>query len=250
MLNQIPQQNVVDMVFDEIMRHIVSGEWKIGDKIPSENELATQLQVSRNSLRQALNRFNALGIIESRHGDGSYVRPVDLVFYLKVIFPMVILGHYDALNVYQLNRAIQNEAARCVCALATKEQEQELLALVDEMRRCDEANDQAAFLAADMRFHEVIVECGRNPVLISIEQCVNKILAGPLYEVSSQALRKDSIFMHAKIAQGVQARNESSVRDWMAAHMSDIVGRLEKSNYNRTNCEDKTDQLSQSAPTT
>lgn len=43
MLNQIPQQNVVDMVFDEIMRHIVSGEWKIGDKIPSENELATQL---------------------------------------------------------------------------------------------------------------------------------------------------------------------------------------------------------------
>ena len=109
-LNNLAQSNVVDAVFDELMRHIASGEWKIGEKIPSENELSAHLGVSRNSLRQALNRFNALGIIESRHGDGSYVRAVDLTFYLKNIFPLIILSKYDALNVYQLQKAIQCEA--------------------------------------------------------------------------------------------------------------------------------------------
>ena len=61
------QSNVVDFVFDELMHRIVSGE-----RTPSENELSAQHGVSRNSLRNALNRFNALGIIASRHGDGSY----------------------------------------------------------------------------------------------------------------------------------------------------------------------------------
>ena len=158
MIKPIPQNNVVDTIFDEIMQHIVSGEWKIGSKIPSENELAAKMQVSRNSLRQALNRFNALGIIESRHGDGSYVKSVDLTFYLKNIFPMVILSKYDALNVYQLQKAIQCEAASsCVCDLCTQEQLQELTELVEEMKRCDKMDDEDGFLQADMRYHEVFV---------------------------------------------------------------------------------------------
>lgn len=231
MIKPVPQNNVVDMIFDEIMQHIASGKWKIGTKIPSENELAAKMQVSRNSLRQALNRFNALGIIESRHGDGSYVKSVDLTFYLKNIFPMVILSKYDALNVYQLQKAIQCEAASsCVCELCTPEQLQELTALVEEMKRCDQADDEDGFLMADMRYHEVFVEITRNPVLISIEQCVTQIMKGPLRSIVYSSVRGDSILMHEMILRGIRENQPHSVYHWMCAHMCDVVNRLDAGN--------------------
>lgn len=227
-LNSVAQNNVVDTIFDELMRHIASGEWKIGEKIPSENELSAQLGVSRNSLRQALNRFNALGIIESRHGDGSYVRAVDLTFYLKNIFPLIILSKYDALNLYQLQKAIQCEAASADLAkLCTEEQLRELTEKVDEMKRADAVDDQAGYLAADLRFHEVMVEMTRNPVLIAIEQCVSKIMREPLRHIISTTERERSIVAHEMIAKGVRDKDNTMVYHWMSAHMADTVNRID-----------------------
>lgn len=221
--------NVVDSVFNDMMAKILSGEWKVGGKIPSENELAAQFNVSRNSLRQALNRFNALGIIESRHGDGSYIRAMDFAFYLKTIFPMVILGHYDVLNVYQLQAAIQNEAAHNLCKLAKPEQIAEMREQVQLMKRYHAQNDQQAYLMADMRFHEICVEITRNPVLISIEQCISKLLQGPLFQVSNIEQREDSILSHTKIVEAVAIGDDRSAISWMTAHMTDVVRRLELS---------------------
>ena len=228
-MENLNTRNVVDKVFDEMMSKIITGEWKIGQRIPSENELAEHFNVSRNSLRQALNRFNALGIIESRHGDGSYVKEVDLTFYLKNIFPMIILSKYDALNVYQLQKAIQNEAACSnVCELCTEEQLDELTELVKMMKKSDKADDQDNFLAADMRYHEVFVEITRNPVLISIERCVTEIMRGPLRGCVYQSVRKESILMHEKVLEGLKEKKPHDVYYWMGAHMCDVVGRLDK----------------------
>jgi len=227
MIKPVIQSNVVDMIFDEIMQHIASGEWKIGSKIPSENELAAKMQVSRNSLRQALNRFNALGIIESRHGDGSYVKSVDLTFYLKNIFPMVILSKYDALNVYQLQKAIQCEAASsCLCELCTPAQLAELEQLVQDMKDCDRQDDEEGYLLADMRFHEVFVEITRNPVLISIEKCVTQIMKGPLQGIIYPSVRGDSIIAHEMVARALRDKEPHNVYHWMCAHMCDVVTRL------------------------
>lgn len=220
------RSNVVDDIFKEIMNRIASGEWTVGQKIPSESELTEMLQVSRNSLRQALNRFTALGIIESRHGDGSYVKSVDLSFYLNIIFPMVVLSHYDALNVYQIQRAIQNEAAHIVCKLASQEQREELMEYANEMKRCAQRNDKDCFLKADMRYHVLFTEMTRNPVLISIEQCISNILEGPLRDVVNHSLQNESIMFHMNIARALLADDEYSVVSWMSAHMEDVVQKL------------------------
>jgi GntR family transcriptional regulator, transcriptional repressor for pyruvate dehydrogenase complex len=227
MISPVAKNNVVDAVFNEIMQHIASGEWGIGSKIPSENELTDQLHVSRNSVRQALNRFNALGIIESRHGDGSYVRSVDLSFYLNVIFPMVILSHYDNLNVFQLHRAIQNEAANSACDLATPEQCDELMRMVEQMKLCDKQGDKDGFLKADMRYHVIFAEMTRNPVIVSIEVCISNIMEGPLRSVVYNNVQGDSILFHENIAMALLAKNHYGVSTWMAAHMADVIRKLD-----------------------
>ena len=227
-LKPVAQSNVVDAVFDEIMSHILSGEWRIGEKIPSENELTAKLNVSRNSLRQALGRFNALGIIESRQGDGSYVKAIDLTFYMKNIFPMVVLSRYDALNLYQLQRALHDEAAHCAARLATDEQIAQMSVEFEKMKHFHALGDQMNYLYADMRFHEIFIEMTRNPILISIEYCISKIMQGPLYEVAYGGIREESILEHGKVLAALQERDSRGVVSWMSAHMNDVVSRLEK----------------------
>lgn len=229
MIRTISQTNVVNACFDEIMNHILSGDWPVGSKIPSENELTLQLGISRNSLRQALNRFNALGILESRHGDGTYVRSVDMTFYLKNIFPMLLLSHYDALNVYQLQRAVQNESASIACRLITENQIHELERQLTIMREMDARNDQKGYLEADLRFHEVITEVTRNPVLISIEECISKLMRGALYEACETSRRGERILAHQKILEALKRRDHVGVTSWMSVHMNDVITQLEQS---------------------
>ena len=58
-------------MFDQLREQILSGGWKPGDKLPSENELAAQFGVSRVTVRNALQRLSGLGLLETRFGEGS-----------------------------------------------------------------------------------------------------------------------------------------------------------------------------------
>ena len=72
-IEKVNRRTVADQVFHIILKKISSGEWKIGEKIPSEIELAQDLGVSRTTLKMALQKLNTLGILETRVGEGSFV---------------------------------------------------------------------------------------------------------------------------------------------------------------------------------
>lgn len=78
-IKPINKVNVSEQVFSQLKKAIVEGVWKPGDKIPSENELASSFGVSRMTVRQSLQKLIALGLIETKLGDGSYVRVLEAV---------------------------------------------------------------------------------------------------------------------------------------------------------------------------
>ena len=69
----ITHSNVTEQLVSYFKENIVSGAWKVGEKIPSENQLTETLGVSRASVRTAIQQMVGLGILESRHGKGTYV---------------------------------------------------------------------------------------------------------------------------------------------------------------------------------
>ena len=78
------KQSVTWKVIDHIKQNIADGNWAVGDKIPSENTLTRELGVSRASVRLALQRFIAVGVLESRHGKGSFVVDNDLSAFVNL----------------------------------------------------------------------------------------------------------------------------------------------------------------------
>ena len=71
-ITPIQKVNVVEEIFDQLQSMLIEGTWKPGDKIPSENELSETFGVSRMTIRQALQKMKALGLIETRSGSGSF----------------------------------------------------------------------------------------------------------------------------------------------------------------------------------
>lgn len=82
---KIKKVSAADMVCSKMKDLVVKGEWAVGDKIPSESDLAESFGVNRLTVRIALQRLNALGILETRVGDGSYVRSFDFSNHIAEI---------------------------------------------------------------------------------------------------------------------------------------------------------------------
>jgi GntR family transcriptional repressor for pyruvate dehydrogenase complex len=82
-INKVGVKKVTDAIYEKLMQKVSTSEWPSGYRLPSENELARLFAVSRNSVRSALQRLNTLGIIESRNGDGTFVRNSSMNIVMK-----------------------------------------------------------------------------------------------------------------------------------------------------------------------
>ena len=80
---RIKKVSASEQVCEAIQEQISGGVWRVGDKLPSESELAQKFGVNRLTVRMALQKLNALGIVETRTGSGTFVIEFDFEGYLK-----------------------------------------------------------------------------------------------------------------------------------------------------------------------
>lgn len=161
----IQQESITGQVLEAIADYIAKQKILPGDRLPTERELAERLRVGRSTIREALNRWQALGIIEKRQGSGSYLRlPVrrdvtHITLALNIEKEALQLTH-------ELRRALDTEAAALAAARATdadlRELESRLERLEQAQHRYGRAPDE------DWEFHLAIYRCTQNPLFEQI----------------------------------------------------------------------------------
>ena len=82
-IKKIVRDGVSDQVYSQLKENVAQGVWQPGEKIPSENQLVSLFGVSRASIRMAIQKMITLGLLESKVGDGTYVRPPDPGAYVE-----------------------------------------------------------------------------------------------------------------------------------------------------------------------
>jgi len=82
MPNKVIRRNLVDQVTESLRESIEKGEYKAGDKLPSENDLASEYGTSRLTVRLAIQKLNALELLDTKVGDGTYVKTFNLEKYI------------------------------------------------------------------------------------------------------------------------------------------------------------------------
>ncbi|MGW0736306.1 FadR/GntR family transcriptional regulator [Streptomyces sp. NPDC002851] len=152
------RRSLVDTVVDQLRAQLTGGEWAVGDRIPTEHALAQQLGVGRNTVREAVRVLVHAGLLESRQGQGTFVR--------SAADPAAVLRgmrHAGALDVTEVRVALEAEAARLAAA---RRDTHDLLRLRAALATLREEGDRDA--DADMAFHMAVVEATHNSAFIEV----------------------------------------------------------------------------------
>lgn len=162
-----------EAVMDALAEMIEKADLKVGDRLPPEVLLAEHLSVGRSTIREALNRWEGLGIIRRRQGDGTYLTarvrssagPVPI---------MVRLGGEALLRLLEVRRTLETEVVRKAAVSATPVQRQTILRLCAELLA--EVDSGRPWRKADAMFHGAIYDASGNPMFGQILQRLDEAL--------------------------------------------------------------------------
>jgi GntR family transcriptional regulator, transcriptional repressor for pyruvate dehydrogenase complex len=155
---------VTDEAIERIRELIASGQWGPGTRLPREADLAKQLGLSRNSLREAVRALSLARVLEVRQGDGTYVSSLEPGELLEPTLSAThLLRGRTVLELFEVRRMLEPEAAARAAQVADADV---IAALRRELERMVAAGDRADELVeADAAFHDVIAGAPGNGVL-------------------------------------------------------------------------------------
>lgn len=214
----IVQKSISEQVAQRLLTMIRSGLLKPGQQLPPERELAAMLGVGRPAVREAIRGLALLGLLRIRQGEGTFVGKLDMRELLEPLELIIDLNAGTLEALFDARLIIETGVAALA---ATRMAEEELVRLSRNVE--DEArlvSDPAAFSAADVEFHEAIIDACDNPFLQSI--------AGSLYVlgkksrgITSQipATLERSLQDHRDILAALKSRDAQRAADAMRAHL-------------------------------
>ncbi len=221
----VGKQNTADLVYDQLLSRISGGEWLEGDKIPSENELRESLGVSRDSVREAIKRLSAMGLLRSEQGKGTFVQKVDTGFYLNMLAPAAFLTADDGVDILQFMKAIQVESARVAAECRTEEDLKELEICMEKMRGEMSAE---RFFRYDNKFHAILCRITGNELFVRSAQMAAGTLHVCLRAIVEIHGSSKSIEEHQQVLDCIRAKDGKGAARVMVAHYDTIMERLQQ----------------------
>ena len=162
-LKALDKQSVPEQIFEMLKSEIIMGEYAVGDKIPSETELCKLLNTSRVSVRTALHKLSILGIIETRLGDGNYVKAFDFKEYIDNVGELII-EEGDIADMAEYRRETEYICALLAMERATEQELADLYQLAEQVDQTFQQKNLKDNIAFDMKFHYKLCKLSGNKI--------------------------------------------------------------------------------------
>jgi len=207
---------------------IVTGVLKDGTRLPSERALAEALQVSRPKVREALQHLETAGLIQVRHGEGSFIAPL-IGSALSPALLDLYTRHTSAFTNYLEYRHEQEVFAASVAAQrATRDDLDMLRAIVTELDAAHANDDPEASRTADVRFHTAIVDASHNSLLIHTMASIYDLMQRNVFYNRDFLRAMDGtgarlLAQHHDIADAILARDPDAAADAASAHIAFVA---------------------------
>ncbi|MGW5677453.1 FadR/GntR family transcriptional regulator [Streptomyces sp. NPDC003860] len=213
---------VTDEAIEKIKGMIVSGALRPGDRLPKESELAAELGLSRNSLREAVRALSLIRILDVRQGDGTYVTSLDPQLLLAALSFVVDFHRDDTLLEFLAVRRILEPAATALAA--GRITDAGLDALGSQLDALGSAPSVEELVAADLEFHRGIVQWSGNSVLCSLLDG----LSGPTTRariwrgLTRQDAVSRTLHEHRAILDALRDGDAEAARSWATVHVASV----------------------------
>jgi len=232
-LQPVKKSRLYESAVDQIRSLILAKNYEPGDRLPSERELAEQLSIGRPSVREALRILGAMGLIEIRVGNGTYVRDVSLLPYMDSLITLISSRLKDReeniLKLWEVRKVLEAGNVGLACSRMTPRQFEKMETSVREMERSIE--NREVFISTGVQFHREIAAATGNEILILIwNNLWDMILRSDLYRrryhPNFRMLHspQQALEGHKKICRALAQRNRGESLRAMEEHLEKEEG--------------------------
>lgn len=209
-LSRVEKSSAYEAVQKELVKFVVAGSLKVGDRLPSEAEMAQALGVSRPVVREALGSLRTLGLVASRKGKGTYVAATKASLFS---------GRFTLEEMFEARLEVEKVVVRLAAARMSDECEAEIQGILTRMQ---DFSDEVAWAELDWSFHTALATATGNRTLVEISEN----LRAPMHYISMSlwgagrnalALRE-----HQQIFSAVRTRDQRGSMKALASHIEGV----------------------------
>jgi GntR family transcriptional repressor for pyruvate dehydrogenase complex len=231
----LERTRLIDNIISEIKNKIIQGELNDGDMLASQDELAKTMGVSRASLREALNRLELMGLIESQQGRGTFVRTIAHTDFMNPLSSFLIMDKESAVDLLEARGYIEGAVAALAANNASEDDLEKLEQVLKRMEQACSSEDLKNFIAMDVQFHMLVAECSKNRIMAKIGEIIRDLLRqliNKFFETVASSVSdtmSHTIMLHRNVYEAIRRRDARSARRHMEIHIMDVKERILKS---------------------
>lgn len=213
------RSNLIEQATAQLRARIRSGQWKVGERIPTEPHLVELLGVGRNTVREAVQSLVHAGLLTRRQGSGTYVRSTSEV--------SVALGrqfedaHY--MHILEVRRSLEVEAARLAARNRTQDDITLLRTVNSERQRAFESGDIDLMVTTDISLHSAIAVASKNPVLQQLYESLTDAVSSSIRRNVERILRHHINDDHDDLIEAIILGDEFLAMEEMGSYLSHYI---------------------------
>lgn len=213
-----------EVLADKVRELIDGGVYPPGQRLHAEADLTRRWKVARSSLRTALQRLETLGMVESRHGRGWYVRR-NVPQEAGGLTELLVGRRYRIADLFEIRIGLEGLAAS-LAAVRASEGEIEDIAKLNKQHQ-EAGDDQDELLRTDQAFHEAIVRASRNELLIeTYQQIVGELVEWRYQSYATRGVPVRSAREHGKVVRYLRNNDPGGARAAMNSHLQRLYDEL------------------------
>lgn len=211
---------VADDIAHQLRAQILNETISAGKRLPTEQMLGTQFGVSRNIVRDAISRLKEMGLVETRHGVGTFVKG-DADQSRVEASTDGLMALLPLMHVYQLRLELETGAAALAATHRSQTQLDSIREALAGLIRASDDWEQASRAAFD--FHKALIQATQNPFIISATHHLTTSIRDAIRTLRLRAIDEDSIAdiaaEHEAIFHAIERRDASLARETMRTHL-------------------------------
>ena len=218
MLEPLNKTRLYEDIVKQIIDSIKSGELKPGDKLPTERELALQLNVSRTAIREALRSLEIMGVIYSKVGSGTFIKEMSLDILMDSFAGILKKNERLIIELIEVRMLLEVEIAKLA---ARKINDNKIQAMEKALKlMADEIKEGGLGVKGDNAFHIELANAADNLAMTSILNLCGQLLSSTT-KAALKALGDPKIGLehHRIILAAVKSGNEEEAGRLMKEHL-------------------------------
>ena len=222
----IRKTNACDQIMEKIKQSIISGEFKVGERLPTELQLTERFGVSRVPVREALRSLRQAGFLVTKHGVGTFVNIVSPDILGNEFGTFMFLQEKSIKEMLQLRKLLEIESARLAAINASDLDLKKILQFEEiakeEVTKLRFGKDNS-FFAADLKFHVAIAEASHNAIYVQFINSIHETLhIHQFLSIRDPLQQYEVINYHRNICQAIVEHNPEKAALMMEMHIKRV----------------------------